>query len=370
MTGTQTRRIWRTGCARAVAVLVLLATSLTAACGRKAPPLPPRILKPDATRDLEARQIGTEAVLTLSYPSMTSAGGPLPELESLEVWRLTLPRAQEPPATGSVQDRRVRENLLEAQGELLVTLDPDALASATRGSTLRIEDDLRVWHDASEVPAGEAVLWYAVRARCCGDRLSDWSNIARLEPQAPPDPPSGLSARPEEDGIRLEWAALDGAQALVERSADAKEWSEVGPGPTTEAGLLDRGAGQGQTWRYRLRAVRELDGGATVTGPPGEVVTVDYPDVYPPAAPADLVCLPESDRVRLVWQEAEGAAAYRVTRRREVGEEVELATELTRLSFVDSTAPAGSVSWLVEAVDPAGNRSEPVSCSAIVGATP
>ena len=137
------------------------------ACGRKAPPLPPQIIRPDATRDLSVEQLGRDAVLAWTYPSTTSAGGPLPDLERIEVWRVTLPVAQEPPPPTSARDRQLRTSLIENQGQAIVELTPDDIEAATRGARLVVTDDLEQWFRSTSPELGESVVWYAVRSVCC-----------------------------------------------------------------------------------------------------------------------------------------------------------------------------------------------------------
>ena len=51
-------------------------------CGKKADPQPPLVRRADTTRDLAAYQDANEVVLDWGYPSMTTAGGPLPDPEN------------------------------------------------------------------------------------------------------------------------------------------------------------------------------------------------------------------------------------------------------------------------------------------------
>ena len=91
----------------AAAVVMIAVASLLSGCGRKGDPLPPQIRRAETTRDLEVFQQATDAVVTWTYPSMTSAGGPLPDLESIEVWRADIP-------LGHPNDRGLRRGLLAA----------------------------------------------------------------------------------------------------------------------------------------------------------------------------------------------------------------------------------------------------------------
>ena len=99
----------------AFVLAIVVASLFGGACGRKAPPLPPQIRVAEQTRDLSVLQKEKLAVLEWSYPSSTTAGGALDDVERIEVWRAALPLAQEPHGT-SQRDRATKIQLLEARG--------------------------------------------------------------------------------------------------------------------------------------------------------------------------------------------------------------------------------------------------------------
>lgn len=349
-------------------LMAVVAVSVGApGCGRRGPPLPPVVRVAERTRDLKVVQEGTSAVLTWSYPSMTRAGGPLPDLEAIEVWRLSLPTGQEPKGD-SPRQRGIREQLLLSKGERLMVLDRKALEGATHGSQLTVRDDLRTWYkeNASRMPL---VLWYAVRSVCCRGHLSEPSNIARLVPQIPPPPPTAVTATPDAKGIELGWTSADGAPVIVEGSADGKTWRRLTAEPVAKPPWRDTSAQQGTTTYYRLRSV-DATRGLGLIGEPSKAVAVAYPDVYPPASPENLVCLPEEGRIRLRWDAVAGAAEYRVFRRRLRGGWDHMDFHVTTLEYTDTSPPSGTATYAVKAVDAAGNESDAALCSTAAGPTP
>jgi hypothetical protein len=193
---------------------------------------------------------------------MTTAGQSLTEVEAIRVWRAILPLGQEPPPPMTAQDHRMRRQLLEGEGEVIKTLDPDELVAITRGPDLVYRDSLVGWREQIADTEEAVVIWYGVQTVCCRKRPSELSNVARLEPQAPPDPPAELRLTAGAEGIDVEWRQADDLATLVERSADGAAWSPVTEEPVDGDQWRDSTAAQGQSWSYRLRSVRRLEGGA------------------------------------------------------------------------------------------------------------
>src|SRR5687768_822803 len=122
--------------ARSISPLALAALALAllaglSACGKKGPPLPPLRQNPAAATDFSVRQQGDELLLTLAYPTTTVAGLALPELEAVEIWRLTRPVvAGAPPAAPDPRE-------FAGGAELVLTLRGAELAAATAGDRLQ-----------------------------------------------------------------------------------------------------------------------------------------------------------------------------------------------------------------------------------------
>lgn len=338
---------------RAATVVVMLLA--LAGCGRKLPPLPPIIDVPETTQDLEVYQDGINAVLTWSYPALTRAGRPLVDLERMEVFRLDLAPGQELPPTPDL-----RRQLMLARGRVIARLEGGGLAAATVGSRLRIEDSLQL---PEEGTAG-STSWYAVRSRRRDGTSSALSNMVSWQARPVPAVVNRVDATAEREGISLSWSEVSGATYLLERQDVAGGgWQGVGLEELKTTELHDRGASQGTTWRYRVRAVV-----AGVRGAFSGVVEVPYPDVYAPPPPASLVCLPEATRVRMSWEGSpEAGVSYRVERRR-AGEGWQLAGEGSQRRTLDDTSPPkGELEYRVMAVDAEGNASAPVTCAVRTG---
>jgi hypothetical protein len=339
-------------------------------CGKEGPPLPPEIRVAERTSDLTAFQEGDDAVLQWSYPSMTTNGDSLAAIESIQVWRATLPAGQEPPPPVSAQDRQLRRQLLEGEGEVIRELSPDELAAITRGSALIFRDDLSEWRQSERAEVSSPVLWYGVRTICCRKRASALSNVVRLEPQVPPPPPTNLELEASTDGIDVGWRQSDDLATLVERSADGAAWTAVTEEPVRGGEWRDAKAAQGRSWSYRLRSVRRIEGGGEVVGKPSPPARVDHPDTYPPATPEGVVCLPEGSQVRVRWQAVVGEVTYRVSRHEGSAPAIVLAEGVQVLELIDPSPPLGALRYVVVAVDSAGNESVAVDCTVVMGAVP
>jgi hypothetical protein len=340
----------------------------TMSCGIKAAPQPPVIRVADPTRDLSVFQRGSQAVLSWSYPSSTTAGDVLHDLESVELWRATLAEVEAPPPGEKPAERNLNRQLLLSNGELIAVLDHSALDAATRGAKLEWIDNLTKWREENSAEETQ-MIWYAVRSVCCRGRESGLSNIARLVPLTPPAPPTELVLEAEAEGIRLTWVPNEEFPALVERSQDGEDWSTITAKPLATGEWFDRSAQQDQGWNFRLRSVHRRDDGPRVVGEPGPAVGLLYPDIYPPSAPEDLVCLPEGTRVRLRWRSVADAESYRVYRGPEGAKPRVLADGLETAQFEDNAPQPGTSRYGVAAVDAAGNESEASTCTAARGSS-
>lgn len=338
---------------------VSLACVAVMACGRKLPPLPPIIEVPETTTDLLAYQEDQEIVLSWSYPSLTRAGRQLTDLQRVEIWRLELPPGQEQLASGP-QGEELRRQLMLNRGVLAARLEGDGLRAATRGSQLRYAEAV------PPIRAGEtpSTFWYAVRSRRRDGTSSAISNIVSWQPQVAPAAITNLSARPEADGIRLTWDHLEGLTYVLERqAASARTWDLVAPLTLAEPTFLDRGARQGEAWRYRVRALNKR-----TAGPFGQESMVDYVDVYPPAPVNSLLCLPEERSIRLRWDPSgEPGVRYKVFRRTLAGTWVHLAEEATATELLDTDPPDEVLEYAVKAMDLHGNQSEAANCTTRTG---
>lgn len=329
-----------------VAVLVL---GLSAACGKKGPPLPPMRYVPAAAKNLTVRQRGDVLVVRMGYPSLTTDGQSLPGLKQVELFEFS-----QPPGPGGAPIA-VEPRQFELGAKRLAVVGSNELASRVEGSDLELQVPL-----PGVRPAEGATITYGVRFLATSGDVSAFSNLVPLAYQAPPAPLAGLRADATSAGVVVGWSAGASQHVAVYRRPAASR-SFGSPLATVEGGessYLDKSAQLGERYYYTASAVAETS--PLVESPLAREVEVFYQDVFPPTAPTGLTALVEEATVRLVWEavEASDLAGYRVYRR-EGGTEIRLTeTPLSGTSYrAQNLAGGKTYSFRVTAVDRSGNES-------------
>jgi hypothetical protein len=357
-------------------------------CGKKGDPQAPLPRGARAVSDLAVEQEGAEAVLTFSYPDRLLTGQPLTDLEAIEIYRVVNPSpaltAAKPAASagggpktdeapGSAARKaaaaaRLAEESFLHDAVRVFELPTAALAQHTRGATVVYRDALAPLLKAGKLPS--SLAYAVVSMRRTGEK-SPLSNIAALSPAVPPGPPVILAVTPEEGRVCLEWLppATDmlgqsveaGGYFLYRRILPEEEYeAPINTKPVPGTAYVDAAAPYGKLV-YTVRAI--LPDKPKVEGAPADEASLDYRDVFPPAAPARLDALPEAGLVRLVWDPvpAPDLAGYVVFRAEGNAEPARLTAEPLKDSFSTdtSTKPGHRYRYTVRALDKAGNISAP-----------
>lgn len=395
---------------RALTLLTLTLPTLAlvglASCGKKAPPLPPLRYVPQTTEDLSVAQQGRELVFEMAYPTQSTSGTALPELQRIELWALK----RSAPEDGPPEPVDARQ--LGSGGELVVTLGPRDLDQATVGPRLVFRTPLPELEAAEAPEAAEMApaeteptrtestesestesepteseseseptqtapprlgLLFAVRSVVSERDVSAFSNQAAIVPRPPPPPPAGLAVTPRADGIEVSW------EPPAAPSGEDEEGTPVGfhvyrrdprsrfqgrplhtaaPDATR---YLDADARFGQSYLYTVTTVVAQE--PLIESAPGGAREIEYRDRFAPEPPRELVALAETGSVRLVWDASPSpdVAGHRVYRRdpegafRQVSE-----AAVTGLEYLDRGLPSGATfQYRVTAVDGEGNESEP-----------
>lgn len=362
---------------------VVLGGLVLSGCGRKGEPEPPLRFLPAPTTDLEISQQGREVVLTLSHPTATEAGMPLPKLLRVEIWELLRPVDPVRPEDADEEDnegegepteavatarptlRPPRPQEFEGQAELAATFQGADLSRAVLGERLVFRQPL-----PADAPPEPRARFYAVRSAVSDRDVSKISNIAGLVPRYPaPEPPAGFEVIQGPRGLRVRWQpaqSIEGRQILgyriYRRDPQVRFWGNaLGTAQPDDRTFLDETARFDTSYIYGVTTVVQRN--PLVESAPGGAQEVEYVDTFPPDAPGNPVGLVEEGRVRLVWQavDAPDLAGYHVYRRTpgQSGDKVHDGI-LIRTEYVDEALePGRTYMYRITAVDEEGNEGPP-----------
>lgn len=333
-------------------------------CGTPGDPRPPRPVVPATITDLAARQAGSRVVLTFTLPRRSSEGEALAAPPDIEIYRGFTPSSAAP-----------------AEPQQLALTIPSALVDTyvTEGR-VQFEDPVK----PEDLSAHRDEQWvYAVRTRVSPKRNSDPSNLVTVRVLPPPAAPAGFAATVTESAIELRWQAV--ADAISYRIFRAESAAATADAPekmspaillaaTPATSYRDTQFEIGRRYLYTVRAVAQF-AAESVESEPSEPANVFAEDVFPPAAPGNLVIIltpataDTPAALELSWSiSAEpDAAGYHVYRSEQEGTPgVRISTELLPApAFRDtSVVPGRRYFYWVTAVDRKGNestRSVPVS---------
>ena len=90
--------------------LALTLAVLVAACGKRGSPLPPITYIPTATDDLQIQQLGSELLLSMTYPTTTTSGLTLGGLFALHIYELHVPISADEPETKSEESEESEDS--------------------------------------------------------------------------------------------------------------------------------------------------------------------------------------------------------------------------------------------------------------------
>ena len=210
---------------------------------------------------------------------------------------------------------------------------------------------------------------YYVEAVDTSGNVSGFSpseSIVLFEEVGPPDTPTGLMISGDGNMASLEWDAVNTpgfSGYLVYRSlqpfADTTQISVLASNLVV-TGYVDSPLASETTYHYGVVAVN-TDG---VRSSLSEVIAYSTPDFVAPDAPTDLVAFSGAGQISLIWNEglANDISGYNIYRAADETVSITLTdfySTTTATSFIDLNVEEGtSYSYLVTAVDDAGNESE------------
>jgi hypothetical protein len=382
--------------------LLLLFVLLTAACGKKGPPLAPLRPVPARVTDLTARRVDADVYLRFTIPVQNEDGSRPADLARLEIYGLS----------GEPVDAQGRP--LDMQGylraaTLIETIavrrplppgtdapEPGAAAAAAQGEVVAVRDRLRI-EPTAPVPRPESdalpapiprplagpvlpsppTRSYVVVGLTRGGRTGAWSNHASVSLMDPPPAPPPPVLSHTETTIVLEWAA-PAAPAVGDRlpSKPLFEWrpevmynvyevdpAAPAPGSPLNTAPLRTGRFEdprvtfGQERCYALRALAR-QGTLAAEGPASAPACITPVDTFPPAAPTGLRAVGGAGAISLIWDASlePDLAGYLVLRGEATGETLQALTAdpIRETTFRDTAVvPGVRYVYAVVAVDTA-----------------
>jgi len=365
--------------------LMLSVLSTLVGCGAPGEPVAPSPQVPTPVTDLTAHQAGDGVQLIFTLPSKTITGDKLSEAPSVEIFR------------GALKPDGMPDN---KSFRVVYTIPGTMLDTYLAEGRVRFTD--AVPSEDSRTHPG-ATFVYRVRTRASRKRASADSNTVTSRVFPVPERIDSLQAHVTESAIELGWSAPARTSAgdplseisgyhvyrgeLDPTSADAasKDLAQakwISPlillAPTLENSYRDTSFEFGKTYLYTVRSVIIAENNPLESS--DSIAAVVTPrDIFPPAAPQDLVAAvlpgasPGSLQVDLSWSinlETD-LAGYRVYRSEQQGDRGQLLTPdlLPAPSYRDTSVEPGHLYWYsVTAVDRVGNESSP-SAPADTGVT-
>lgn len=348
------------------ALLAFFAVMLfSLSCAKIADPQPPNVTPPSTIQDLRLEQQGDRIVLDFSLPSTYIDGQPL-EPRSVAIYRLTLPRADQPPSVGPEQ--------LAQGGQVIEKLQLEGLRAIIYNGRYRFEDVVTV-PDRSVI--FQRSFLYALRFYSPRNVASQFSNMVFISPVAPAAAPDLHLSRVSERSILLEWSA---SGRNVDGSAPARVVGYRIFRGYSEQNLVKLADIEGDVRRYSdsaialeliyYYAVQARSSAEPLSfGPISRTVSVTTTDVFSPLPPQGLAATVSSGRVELVWEpnEESDLQGYNVYRSGTIEGEFPKINDAVMVvnAFSDSPAGKGTFYYRITAVDRKGNESPPCAPVAV-----
>ncbi len=360
-----------------ISMLTFLVFLIQTGCAAPGDPQPPRPTVPAAVKDLAVRQAGDGAMLTFTPPGTTTEGEKLEGLPDVEILRGFAPAGAKMPPAAALR--------------VVYTIPAAVLDTYIAQDRVEFSDPIPPQEIAQH--AGQRLI-YVIRTRVSKRQASLDSNVASVVLYPPPERIGEVRATVIEAGVQLAWQAperttagerltsLSGyriyraeAEAGASSAGKAKRKSLpalVGLAPS--ASYLDAQIEWGSTYVYTVRSVAQYQAESVESGD-SQPVIVTPRDIFPPAAPRDLVAVfvpaagetPASVELSWAINPESDLAGYNVYRTGAGALRERLNKDLLPTpTFRDMSIQAGEqYTYTVTAVDRAGNESGPAAVVAV-----
>jgi hypothetical protein len=343
------------GGATFIAACLLL--SGLSACGRVGPPLPPERVAPAPVSDLGAVVIDRGVELRWTLPNRRADGKRLQDLAIVHVFRA------DDDGTGDPKPALLARGQVAGYAEIAAIRLADPAPAVHAGNQLTFVDTT-----ASATNRRYSYVVLAEDARLHVSAPSERLSVVRI---AAPAAPTGLRTTPGDREVRLEWKPA--TQLADGTPAEERFVYQIlrAPGPDAEldivtqtapgaSSFVDRGVENERPYLYAVRTLR-IARGATARSETSERATATAVDSTPPAPPTEVVAVPSTGTVRLVWMASpdRDVSRYIVYRGRDDGPLERVgSTQAPGTTFTDRDVPAGRWRYAVSAQDTSSRANE------------
>lgn len=374
----------------------VVVVSLTAACGKKGPPLPPLRPLPVAPTDVTARRVGDRVQLRFVVPDANQDPSTPVSISRVDVYARSLGYGSEPPVhsqlllreflVGSV-DVRPPANPDAPPADPAAPVDPrpapGSPASWSETMPLSAGPPLRLNREQQAAAASRRPLpfplaptavtvpftrislptrYYTVVGVSGQGRPGTPSLLLQVRLGGEPPVPTEAKIAFTETTLTLTWVSPRGAGVSVYESTrdGVEQVAPVQAAPIT-TGTWSTPVTFGVERCFTIRQV-QVNGPVSTESAPAGPLCVTPVDTYPPPAPAEPRGAAEPGRITLEWDAvtAPDLAGYHILRAEGAGATLQQLTKSPEpaSTFVDLTARAGvEYTYVVVAVDRAGNLS-------------
>lgn len=284
----------------------ILFFSFLTGCGKKAPPLPPESVVPEAVKAFKVE--GKEEGLLLSWriPERNNDGTPLVDLAGFKVYKKD-------------EAKVCRDCPADFPAYLDIDMEaPEGVAVEGR----------KVYFLDSDVAEGGRTL-YRVAPYNRPGYFGTFSEVVTARWSDPPPPPEGVEGTGGDRSVKLWWEprpargvdeVFSGYRIYRSQSSGEYPKEAVTGEPVAENSFTDIGLENNRHYYYTIRSVIK-SGETLIEGHPSREVLVIPVDMIPPSVPHGLSLVPTDTGVALSWDVvADGdLAGYYIYRRPEGG---------------------------------------------------
>lgn len=295
-----------------------LALACAAACGQKGPPLAPLRLVPAALQDFTARRAAGTVRLAFTPPAANTDGSTPVDLGRIEIYALTVPKADDAPAGDAFLKKAAVVAMLE---------------KPVPGERATLEEKIEPQADPAPVR-----VYVAVPLSRRGGNRGPLSPRAIVSLAEAPAPTGGVRVQHDAKAISVDWlpaTPVPTGYNIYETKDGVAGAAPLNAAPLKAPPYADARLAFGVERCYVVRTVVAIEGGV-VESDSSTPACVTPLDTFAPAAPTGLTVVGGEGVISLIWDaNAEpDLAGYLILRGEAPGEKL---TQLTPAPIRDTT---------------------------------